>query len=447
MTVTLATISEAQSRISDQIVRTLLLPSPALSKLLGVDIFLKFENRQFTASFKERGALNRLLTLTEKEKAQGVMAVSAGNHAQALAYHGQRLGIPVTIVMPRYTPNIKVEQTRVFRADVELSGETFHEACDFALEISKRRKLTLVHPFDEEDVISGQGTLGLEMMEQNPNLETVVVPVGGGGLIGGVATAIKATNPSIRIIGVQADTYDTAVANFKRRAPSKATTATLAEGIAVKHPGVLTSKLISRFVDDMVTVSDDAIESAIFHLLEIEKTVVEGAGAAALAAVHERSDLMKGCTAVILSGGNIDMMTLSCVVQRGLARSSRLIKIRVTLPDVPGSLGALTHRLGEINSNIIDIEHKRMFGGSSFGATIVDVVLQLRGEERTAQVLEVTRRVRLQHFSSGELIHFKILSHARLPCIYLVAVALHRGLQTAHQRLIRQHLDQYDRVD
>ncbi len=388
MTVTLETISKAQSRISGQIVRTPLLPSQALSKLLGVDLFLKFENRQFTASFKERGALNRLLTLTEKEKAQGVVAMSAGNHAQALAYHGQRLGIPVTIIMPQYTPNTKVEQTRAFHADVELSGETFDETCDFTLEISKQRKLTLVHPFDEEDVISGQGTLGLEMMEQNPDLESIVVPVGGGGLIGGVAAAIKAIKPAVRIIGVQVDTHDDAVANFKGRAPSRTAIATLAEGIAVKRPGALTSELISRFVDDMVAVSDGAIESAILHLLEIEKTVVEGAGAAALAAVRERSDLMKGRTAVILSGGNIDMMTLSSVVQRGLVRSSRLIKIRVTLPDVPGSLGLLARRLGEINSNIIDIEHKRMFGGSSVGATAIDIVLQLRGEEQAEKVLE-----------------------------------------------------------
>lgn len=388
MTVTLETISMAQFRISDQIVRTPLLPSQALSKLLGVDLFLKFENRQFTASFKERGALNRLLTLTEKEKAQGVVAMSAGNHAQALAYHGQRLGIPVTIVMPRYTPNTKVDQTRAFHADVELSGETFDETCDFTLEISKQRKLTLVHPFDEEDVISGQGTLGLEMMEQNPDLESIVVPVGGGGLIGGVATAIKAIKPAVRIIGVQADTHDDAVANFKGRAPSRTAIATLAEGIAVKRPGALTSELISRFVDDMVAVSDGAIESAILQLLEIEKTVVEGAGAAALAAVRERRDLMKGRTAVILSGGNIDMMTLSSVVQRGLVRSSRLIKIRVTLPDVPGSLGLLARRLGEVNSNIIDIEHKRMFGGSSVGATAIDIVLQLRGEEQAEKVLE-----------------------------------------------------------
>ena len=388
MTVTLETISKAQSRISGQIVRTPLLPSQALSKLLGVDLFLKFENRQFTASFKERGALNRLLTLTEKEKAQGVVAMSAGNHAQALAYHGQRLGIPVTIVMPRSTPNTKVEQTRAFHADVELSGETFDETCDFTLEISKQRELTLVHPFDEEDVISGQGTLGLEMMEQNPDLESIVVPVGGGGLIGGVAAAIKAIKPAVRIIGVQVDTHDDAVANFKGRAPSRTAIATLAEGIAVKRLGALTSELISRFVDDMVAVSDGAIESAILHLLEIEKTVVEGAGAAALAAVRERRDLMKGRTAVILSGGNIDMMTLSSVVQRGLVRSSRLIKIRVTLPDVPGSLGLLARRLGEINSNIIDIEHKRMFGGSSVGATAIDIVLQLRGEEQAEKVLE-----------------------------------------------------------
>ena len=388
MTVTLETISKAQSRISGQIVRTPLLPSQALSKLLGVDLFLKFENRQFTASFKERGALNRLLTLTEKEKAQGVVAMSAGNHAQALAYHGQRLGIPVTIIMPQYTPNTKVEQTRAFHADVELSGETFDETCDFTLEISKQRKLTLVHPFDEEDVISGQGTLGLEMMEQNPDLESIVVPVGGGGLIGGVAAAIKAIKPAVRIIGVQVDTHDDAVANFKGRAPSRTAIATLAEGIAIKRPGALTRELISRFVDDMVAVSDGAIESAILHLLEIEKTVVEGAGAAALAAVRERSDLMKGRTAVILSGGNIDMMTLSSVVQRGLVRSSRLIKIRVTLPDVPGSLGLLARRLGEINSNIIDIEHKRMFGGSSVGATAIDIVLQLRGEEQAEKVLE-----------------------------------------------------------
>ena len=384
----LQTIQAAQARIREHIVVTPCEHSRTLSGLLGCELYIKFENQQFTASFKERGALNALLQLSEAERRRGVIAMSAGNHAQAVAYHGARLAVPTIIVMPRTTPNAKVEQTRVHGAEVILHGSQFDETRAFTQELAQQRKLTLLHPYDDERVIAGQGTIGLEILEQVTAAEVAVVPIGGGGLISGVATALKALKPSIRVIGVQMERYDGASRKFHGLPPGSPGLGTVAEGIAVKQPGQLTLPIIQARVDDIVTVSEEAVEQAVFMLLEIEKTVAEGAGAAALAAVMSNGTAFAGKQVVtILSGGNIDMMILSSVLQRGLVRTHRLVRLRVEIPDVPGALSDLTQIIGELDSNIIDIQHQRAFGSSSVRATMVELVLQMRGEEQVEQVL------------------------------------------------------------
>lgn len=393
MPIELVDVERARARIKGFVEYTSLARSETLSRLTGAHVYIKFENHQFTASFKERGALNRLLELTAAERARGVIAMSAGNHAQAVAYHGARLGIPTCIVMPRSTPNAKVQQTRVFGAEVILHGNQFDEARAFTMTEAERRGLVLVHPFDDPLVVAGQGTLGLEMLEQAPQLEVIVVPIGGGGLISGIATAAKALKPDIEIVGVQAERYPGAyAAYFGREAPVHGGLGTVAEGIAVKAPGALTLDIIRRRVDDVVLVSEEALEQAIFTLLEIEKTVAEGAGAAALAAVQSHTARFRDRhVGLVLSGGNIDMMILSSILQRGLVRTHRLVRIRVELSDSPGALGEVTQILAELDSNIIDIAHQRVFGGSSARAVVVDFTLQLRGEEQAEQVLAALR--------------------------------------------------------
>lgn len=382
-------IIAAGRRIAGQVNRTPLVHSETLSRMRGVDLFLKMENLQFTASFKERGALNCLLQLSAEERRRGVIAMSAGNHAQGLAYHGQRLGIPTCIVMPRSTPNVKVEQTRVFGAEVHLEGATFDEARAFTEQLASDRALVLVHPFDDPRVIAGQGTIGLELLEQQADLETVVVPVGGGGLISGIATALKARKPEVRIVGVQVERYSAAYAAFHDRKPGTLKPGTVAEGIAVKSPGRNTMPVIVSLVDDMLTVGEEAVEQAVFDLLEIEKTVVEGAGAVGLAAVNAYpGEFRDQKTTLVLSGGNIDMMILASILQRGMVRSGRLVRMTVEIPDVPGALGELTRLLGEFDSNIIDIGQERTFGGSSVRATLVRLTLQMRGEEQVGQVVD-----------------------------------------------------------
>ena len=388
MAISLGAIEQARERIGSQVATTPLARSAVLSARVGADVHLKYENLQFTASFKERGALHRLLLLGEAERRRGVVAMSAGNHAQALAYHGSRLDIPVSIVMPRHTPNAKVAQTRVFGAEVLLHGSQFAETLAFTEQLAVERDQTLVHPFDDDAVIAGQGTLGLEMLEQAPDLDTLVVPVGGGGLIAGVATAAKALRPDIAIVGVQAKRFSAAAALFNGEPVPTSTAGTVAEGIAVGMPGERTMPLIREHVDRLVTVADRDIERAIFVLLEVEKTVTEGAGAAALAALLVEPSLARGKTAVVLSGGNIDMMILSSVLQRGLVRSRRLVRLAVEISDVPGSLAAVTAILGEHDSNIVDIVHQRAFRASSARATVVELVLQMRGEEQVEEVIE-----------------------------------------------------------
>jgi len=381
-------IRRARERIVSYVVETPLARSETLSRLTGAEIYLKFENHQFTASFKERGALNCLLELSDDERRNGVIAMSAGNHAQALAYHGQRLGVPTCIVMPRSTPNAKVEQTRVFDAEVLLQGTHFDETLAFTEALAKDRNLTLIHPFDDPRVIAGQGTVGLEILEQLPTVEVVVVPVGGGGLISGVACAIKLQTSEVEIVGVQVERYGAVHADFHGESHATTALGTVAEGIAVKSPGIHTLPLINKHVDDMLLVAEEVVEQAVFTLLEIEKTVVEGAGAVGLAAVCANPEKFAGRkTVLVLSGGNVDMMILSSILQRGLVRSHRLVRLRLEVPDVPGALAELTRVVGELDSNIIDIVHQRAFGGSSVRATLVELCLQMRGEEQIDQVI------------------------------------------------------------
>ena len=389
--VTLDAIRAARTRLGDNVARTPLAKSRTLSAQIGADIYLKFENQQFTASFKERGALNRLLLLSDAERARGVTAMSAGNHAQALAYHGSRLQVPVSIVMPRHTPNAKVAQTRVFGADVILHGNQFAETLDFTKRLADEKGYTLIHPFDDDAVIAGQGTLGLELLEQAPDLDTIIVPVGGGGLIAGTALAAKALRPQVAVVGVQAERFSAAADVFNGRKPAPGRPGTVAEGIAVEAPGVKTMAIIHEYVDQMATVAEHDIEAAVFKLLEIEKTVTEGAGAAALAAVMADPSLAVGKTALILTGGNIDMMTLSSILQRGLVRTKRLVRLAVETPDVPGSLAQLTRILGDLDSNIVDVVHQRAFGTSSVRATRIEFVLQMRGEEQVDVVIKTLK--------------------------------------------------------
>jgi threonine dehydratase len=388
MEITPEDVKRAQARIASQIVETPSALSRTLSAQLGCELYIKFENLQFTASFKERGALNCLLS-HQDEISAGVIAMSAGNHAQALAYHGQAMGLPVTIVMPRFTPNAKVEATRVFGAEVILHGNEFDETKSYTEQLAAERGLFLVHPYDDADVIAGQGTLALELLRQVPDLDAVVVPVGGGGLIAGVGIVIKAVQPQTEVIGVQMDRFRGAYDAFHGVSNSADRSSTVAEGIAVKVPGVLTGQLLAHYVDDIVLVSEEAVEQAIFDLLEVEKTVAEGAGAAPLAAIAtDMARFRDKRVAMILSGGNIDMMIMSSVLQRGLVRSHRLVRLQVEIPDNPGALAQLTTLLGDLDSNIMDIQHQRAFGGSSVRATLVDLVLQMRGEEQHDTVMQ-----------------------------------------------------------
>jgi threonine dehydratase len=390
--VDLQQIQEAQARLKGHILNTPFVHSRTLSAMVGSEVFLKFENLQFTASFKERGALNRLAQLDAKESQAGVIAVSAGNHAQGVAYHAQRLGIPALIVMPRFTPTVKVENTRRFAAEVVLFGETFDEAKEHGIALSRSRGLTMIHPYDDEAVIAGQGTLALEMLAAEPDLDMLVIAVGGGGLISGIATAVKALAPAIEIIGVQTERFPAMYARFKGM-DLASSTSSIAEGIAVQVPGSLTSAILMEKVDDMLLVSESDIEHAIVLLLEIEKTVVEGAGAAGLAALLRAR--LEGDTrflgkriGLVLCGGNIDPLTLADIIERGMVRAGRLARIRVDLRDLPGALAKVTALLAKANANIEEVHHQRAFTTLPVQSVEVDFVLQTRGPEHIVAVLE-----------------------------------------------------------
>jgi threonine dehydratase len=387
MTVTLAHVREAAAAIAGSVVETPCFVSRTLSGITGAEVWLKFENLQFTAAFKERGALNKLRTLTDAQRTAGVLAVSAGNHAQAVAYHAQRLGIRATIVMPRFTPHIKVERTLGFGAEVILSGETFDEARRAGLGVASERGATLVHPYDDPLVIAGQGTIALEMLAAAPQLETLVVPVGGGGMIAGIAVAAKALKPTIEIVGVETSGFPAVHCALHGREATFAGS-TIAEGIAVKEPGVLTLPIIRAHVADVLLVEDGDIEQAIVQLLEIEKTVVEGAGAAGLAALLRHPDRFRGRkVGVVLSGGNIDPLVLSDIIERGLVRSGRLVRLRVEMRDLPGALAKVTACLADANANIEEVHHQRAFTDLPVLSAEVEFVLQTRGPEHVREIV------------------------------------------------------------
>ncbi len=391
MSIDLDDIRAAASAIAPSVVNTPFNLSHTLSALVGGELFLKFENHQFTAAFKERGALNRLLALSEDERRRGVIAMSAGNHAQAVAYHARRLGIRATIVMPRFTPNVKVANTRAFDADVRLHGESLDDAAVYARQLAEAGNLLFVHPYDDALVIAGQGTVALEMLERVPDLDALVIPIGGGGLIAGCAVAARAIRPEIEIVGVQTRRFPAMKQALAGR-PVQCGPATIAEGIAVKHPGELTLPLVRELVDDIVLVEEAAIEHAILLLLEIEKTVVEGAGAAGLAAVLADKQRFRGRrVGLILCGGNLDLLPLSSVIERGLIRSGRVARLRVGIPDVPGALAHLTGLLAENSANVIQIGHQRAFTDLSLRAVEVEVTLETLGREHTERVIDTLR--------------------------------------------------------
>ena len=354
-------VRAAAARIEGAVVRTPMLRSQTLSEISGADIWLKFENHQFTAAYKERGALNALLHLNEEQRARGVIAASAGNHSQGLSYHGRRLGVPVTIVMPQTTPSVKVMQTESVGGNVTLFGETFDEAYAHARELEEERGLTFVHPFDDPLVAAGQGTVALEMIEDKDDFDCLVVPIGGGGLMSGMATVARALKPDIEMVGVQAELYPSmysAVTGDERPCGGD----TLAEGIAVKAPGQFTRQIIAELVDDVLLVPEAALEHAVALLLQIEKTVVEGAGAAGLAAILSNPDKFRGKTVgLVLCGGNIDTRLLANVLLRDLARSGRLARLQIVLQDRPGALFKVMREFNEHNVNIIEIYHQRIF--------------------------------------------------------------------------------------
>jgi len=388
MTVTLASIEDAARVIAGGVARTPCLVSRTLSALTGATVALKFENHQFTASFKERGALNALSALSPTERARGVIAVSAGNHAQGVAYHARRLGIPVVMVMPRFTPHVKVERTREHGAEIVLAGETFDEAREHATALQVERHLTFVHPYDDERIISGQGTVALEMLDAIPDLDCLVVPIGGGGLVAGMAIAAHARRPAIEIVGVETVGYP-AVHAALRDEPAAFASGTIAEGIAVKQPGALTLPIIRDQVAEVVLVEEGDIEQAILLLLDIEKTVVEGAGAAALAALVAHPARFAGRkVGLVLSGGNIDPLLLSDIIERGMVRAGRLARLRVELRDLPGALARVTRCLAEANANIEEVHHQRAFTNAPALSAEVDFVIQTRGQAHRDEVLE-----------------------------------------------------------
>ena len=387
----IADVRAAADRIAGAVIRTPTHYSRTLSKITGAEIWLKFENQQFTAAYKERGALNALLLLTDEQRARGVITASAGNHSQGLSYHGTRLGMPVTIVMPRTTPAVKVMQTESVGGKVVLEGETFDDAYAHARQLEGELGLTFVHPFDDANVAAGAGTVALELLTDAPGIEMLVVPIGGGGLISGMATVAKAQdNPlgrPIEVIGVQAQLFPSAYARFKDESmPCGGDT--LAEGIAVKQPGEFTSRVIARLVDDIVLVGERDLEEAVSLLLQIEKTVVEGAGSAGLAALLAHRERFAGKTiGLVLCGGNIDTRLLANVLLRDLARSGRLARLQITLQDRPGALYKVMREFDRHQVNILEIYHQRIFTNLPAKGLITDIECEARDPEQLEELI------------------------------------------------------------
>jgi threonine dehydratase len=389
--VQLADVEAALGVLRGNVLDTDLDQSRTLGEMLGCEVWLKFENLQFTASFKERGALNRLAALGEDERRRGVIAMSAGNHAQGVAFHANRMRIPSTIVMPVGTPMVKVENTRRHGAEVIVTGATLEDAARFAREHGQKKGLVFIHPYDDPLVIAGQGTIALEMLKSVPNLDTLVVPIGGGGLISGIAVAAKAVKPAIRIVGVQAALYPS-MYNVVKGSELVMRGDTLAEGIAVKTPGKLTTEIVTALVDDIVLVTEDQLERAVSLLINIEKTVVEGAGAAGLAAMLANRAMFAGRTVgTVLCGGNIDTRLLASVLTRELAREGRLSQLKIDLVDRPGQLARVATLLGEAGANIVEVSHQRTFSDLPAKGTLLEVVIETRDRQHLADTVAKLR--------------------------------------------------------
>lgn len=397
--VTRSRIQAARQRIQNFVSLSPCTHSETFSRLTGSSVFLKLENLQITGAFKERGALNKILNLTDQERERGVIAASAGNHAQAVAYHAGKLGIRAQICMPLTTPLVKVSATRHYGADVVLHGANYDEAYEEAVRRSETDNLTLIHAFDDDDLIVGQGTLGLELLEQNPGMEALVAPVGGGGLIGGIACAVKETNPGIRVVGVQTARLPSMKAAVSAGEPVTLTAAaTIADGIAVRRAGERTLPLVRKYVDEIVTVEEEEIANAILLLLEREKTLAEGAGAVAIAALLNRElGLAAKNVAVLVSGGNIDVTLLARIIERGLVKDGRLVRVRVHLPDYPGALHKLTGLLAQHQANIVETSHDRAYYGVSLGDTVIDLTMETRGPDHIAELLSALGRAGYVH--------------------------------------------------
>jgi len=389
--ISFADVEAARMAIGDKVIRTPCLHSRTLSQLTGAEVWLKFENLQFTASFKERGALNKLLTLSPEQKKRGVIAMSAGNHAQGLAYNAKRLGIPATIVMPKHTPIVKVQQTEGHDANVILHGDKLEEAADHAHALAEQRGLTFVHPFDDPHVMAGQGTIALEMLEDAPDLDTLIVPIGGGGLISGMAVAARGVKPGMEIVGVQAELYPSMYAKL-RGETAVCDGDSLAEGIAVKYPGELTYEVVKALVDDVVLVGERDLEHAVSMLLAIEKTVAEGAGAAGLAAMLARPGKFRGRNVgLVLCGGNIDTRLLANVLLRDLARDGRIARLRIRLKDRPGQLFNVARIFDQHQVNIIEVYHQRIFTTLPAKGLITDIECETRDRAHLERLIEALR--------------------------------------------------------
>jgi threonine dehydratase len=383
-------IRTARERLGGRVVVTPCRESPKLGAITGGVVVLKLENVQRTGSFKERGACNKLLTLSDDEKRRGVVAASAGNHAQAVAYHAGRLGIHATVVMPSIAPLVKIDAARDFGARVVLHGQTYDDAAAHALTLASAENATVIHPFEDLEVIAGQGTIGLELLEQIPDLEAIVVPVGGGGLVAGIACAVKETKPDVLVYGVESETFPGMKRVLEHEAPPEFLGGkTIADGIAVREVGTLTRDAVQRYVDGIELVDEEEIAEAILMLLEGDKTVAEGAGAVGVAGLASgRLPLGGRKVGVVVSGGNIDVNLMSRIIERGLVKSGRRTLITIVLPDVTGALARLTARVAALGTNILEINHDRAFAGVELGETLVELVLETRGMEHSRELRE-----------------------------------------------------------
>jgi threonine dehydratase len=384
---TLADIQMARQRIGTQVLNTPCLESKTLSDITGAQVFLKFENHQFTASFKERGACNKLQSMSPQQRKNGVIAMSRGNHAQGVAYHAQLLGIRAVIVMPKATSVVKVERTRGFGAEVVLFGDNLDQSRAHAQALAHEQNLTFIHPYDDAAIVAGQGTIALEMLEAIPSLDTLVIAIGGGGLIGGIATAAKTLKPELMVYGIQTERFPSMVNAVKGLNMPYGTT-TIADGIAVSVPGVINQALVNHYVDDLLVVTEGDIEQAILLLLDVEKTVVEGAGAVGLAALIKYPDRFKGKkVGLVLCGGNIDPLLLSSIIERGMVRTGRLARLKISAGDVPGTLASITHIIAQCEANIDEVHHQRAFTHLAAQSVEIEVVIQTRNMAHVREVM------------------------------------------------------------